>query len=189
MVYQTRSTSYSSSTSTNTMTNKESNKKEEECTLLDVWKLLRTVASDVKDNKTCLESLEGRHNELVLEVREHDDRLQTLERKYDDLMRMELQRVCDVEAMKIDALYREMHSKRPNILIYGIEEENAWESREQSEIMVTKFLKDTLNIDQTISISDAHRLPLSKGKTGPRPLIFKLQKLLDKKVIGDNLQN
>lgn len=172
MVYQTRSTSYSSSTSTNTMTNEESNKKEEECTLLDIWKLLRTVASDVKDNKTCLESLEGRHNELVLEVREHDDRLQTLERKYDDLMRMELQRVRDVEAMKIDALYREMHSKRPNILIYGIEEKNAWESREQSEI----------------SISDAHRLPLSKGKTGPRPLIFKLQKLLDKKVIGDNLK-
>ena len=87
-------------------------------------------------------------------------------------MRMELQRVRDVEAMKIDALYREMHSKRPNILIYGIEEKNAWESREQSEI----------------SISDAHRLPLSKGKTGPRLLIFKLQNLLDKKVIGDNLK-
>ena len=155
----------------------------------DIMNLLKSVDANVKANKVKLNALEDKHNELVSVVNIHDNRIGVLEKKYNQLISMEKQRVHDVKRLKIDAMYREMHSKRGNVHVFGLEERSAWETKVESADIVSAFFKDALQISEDIGISDAHRLPLSANGTGPRPLILKLQKLLDKKLIADNLKN
>ena len=157
----------------------------------DIMELLQTVAKDVKSNKESLKALETKHYELAETVSGHDTRISSLESKYNALIEKENKRIRDVEQLRIDALFRDMMSKRWNIHVFNMTEAAVWESKEQSLDVVLRFLRDVLKIPHDIAISDAHRLPNSATttRTGPRPLIFKLQKLFDKKLIADNLKN
>ena len=91
-----------------------------------------------------------------------------------------------------------MYSKRNNLIIYGLPEQDQTEDRNKSLQLVKKFLKVQLKIDQEIAIVDAHRLRSSKSNDDrtitrssmkSRPLIFKLSNIFDKDLIMTNLKN
>ena len=80
----------------------------------------------------------------------------------------------------------ELYNKRLNLLIYGFEDNKAWETKEQSKAIIHDFLLDALQIDPAeIHLVDVHRLlthPLSfRGKQVTRPIIIKLPNILKKK--------
>ena len=51
-------------------------------------------------------------------------------------------------------------NKRLNLLIYGSEDDKAWETKEQSKAIIDDFLLDALQIDPAeIHLVDVHRLP------------------------------
>ena len=94
-------------------------------------------------------------------------------------------------------LKNEAYSKRLNILIHGLKEQdsNVWQSREKTEKTVHKFFHNALNIknSENIKFSDIHRMPkqsvLKNGKKIQRSIIIKLTNLFDKQLIYKSLKN
>ena len=94
-------------------------------------------------------------------------------------------------------LKNETYSKRFNILIHGLKEQdsNVWESREETEKTVHKFFYNALNIknSENIKFADIHRMPkqsvLKNGKKIQRSIIIKLTNLFDKQLIYKSLKN
>jgi len=86
------------------------------------------------------------------------------------------------------ALMQESYDKRFNILFHGLEESNtnAWETREETQKILYKFLQNGLKIQNpsTIVMADFHRLPqqpIYKQRTKiNRPVIVKLTNAADK---------
>ena len=68
-----------------------------------------------------------------------------------------------LQLVKREQLSREAYSKRFNLLVHGIDEEenNAWETRSTTETKLKKFLIEGLNIENVddLQILDLHRLP------------------------------
>ena len=68
-----------------------------------------------------------------------------------------------LQLVKREQLSREAYSKRFNLLVHGIDEEenNAWETRSTTETKLKKFLIEGLNIENVddLQILDQHRLP------------------------------
>ena len=94
------------------------------------------------------------------------------------------------------AIMQESYSKRLNVLIHGIEEDesNTWEKPEETGQKFETFLNDGLNIDpDDIKLVDIHRLlqyPIKKnGKTVHRPIIVKLTSTQDKNRIFSSAKN
>ena len=86
----------------------------------------------------------------------------------------------------------DLYNKRLNFLIYGFEDNNAWETKEQSKAIIDDFLLDALQIDPAeIHLVDVHRLPRHpisfRGKQVTRPIIIKLPNVFEKKKIMDLL--
>ena len=104
-----------------------------------------------------------------------------------------------VRVMKLNSnnemLMKESYSKRNNILIHGLPETEAWESREKSLIIFQEFIREGLKIADPsfISVVDVHRLPqrpISKeGRLICRPIIVKLASILDKERLFKNAKN
>ena len=88
-----------------------------------------------------------------------------------------------------DQILSDLHSKRNNLIIYGLPERDQNEWRDKSRQLVKNFLKDQLKIDQDIAVVDAHRLRPRETNDGKpiksRPLLFKLS--YDKDLIMSNL--
>ena len=106
----------------------------------------------------------------------------------------------ELEKFKSDyektAIMQESYSKRLNVLIHGIEEDesNTWEKREETVQKFETFLNDGLNIDpDDIELVDIHRLPQypikKNGKTVHRPIIVKLTSTQDKNRIFSSAKN
>ena len=97
------------------------------------------------------------------------------------------------------ALQNESYSKRQNILIQGIEEDekSVWENRDITIQKSKSFMKDGLGMDfDNVPIVDFHRLPqqplFKLGKRITRPIIVKLAYMVDKTAIykaAKNLKN
>ena len=86
----------------------------------------------------------------------------------------------------------DLYSKRLNLLIYGFEDNKAWEAKEQSKAIIDDFLLDVLQIDPAeIHLVDVYRLfrypILFRDKQAARPIIIKLQNVFEKKKIMDSL--
>ena len=86
-----------------------------------------------------------------------------------------------------DALMKESYSKKLNILIHGLAEDEStvWEKRETTLQIFQKFLREGLQIKpEELSIADIHRLPqrpvLRNGQRKCRPIIVKLTAAIDK---------
>ena len=86
-----------------------------------------------------------------------------------------------------DALMKESYSKRFNILIHGLAEDEStvWEKRETTLQIFKKFLRKGLKIKpEEIPIADIHRLPqrpvLRNGLRKCRPIIVKLTTAINK---------
>ena len=94
-------------------------------------------------------------------------------------------------------LKNEAYSKRFNILIHGLKEQdsNVWETREKTEKTVREFFHNALNIKNSDNkkFADIHRMPkqpvLKNGKKIQRPIIVKLTNLFDKQLIYKSLKN
>ena len=98
--------------------------------------------------------------------------------------------------LKKNALMKESYEKRLNIMVHGIREaESPWEKREESRALFQKFMKDGLQIEDpdAITIVDVHRIPqrpkFDSGKRVCRPLIVKLNTILDKNTIFAHVKN
>ena len=52
----------------------------------------------------------------------------------------------------------DFYSKRLNLIVHGLPESEAWETREKSLSIVHDFLTDKLKIDKDVIIIDAHRM-------------------------------
>ena len=94
------------------------------------------------------------------------------------------------------AIMQESYSKRLNVLIHGIKEDegNAWEKREATVQKFKTSLNDGLNINPNdIELVDIHRLPQypikKNGKTMHRPIIVKLINTQDKNRIFSFAKN
>ena len=92
--------------------------------------------------------------------------------------------------LKKNALMKESYEKRLNIMVHGIREaKSPREKREESRALFQKFMKDGLQIEDpgAITIVDVHRIPqrpkFDGGKRVCRPLIVKLNTILDKNTI------
>ena len=87
---------------------------------------------------------------------------------------------------KLDTL--EDHSRRNNIIFYGINEiKTGTETWEHSEALVRKFLKENLKLESdSIGISRAHRLKVKKGEKDddkPRPIIAKFESFKSRQMV------
>ena len=101
----------------------------------------------------------------------------------DDLIRIKNQQ-------ERTALQNESYSKRQNILIHGIEEDekSVWENRDITIQKLKTFMKDRLEMDfDKVPIVDFHRLSQQSlfklGKRITRPIIVKLGYMEDKTAI------
>ena len=102
-----------------------------------------------------------------------------------------------LQLVKREQLSREAYSKRFNLLVHGIDEEenNAWETRSTTETKLKKFLIEGLNIENVddLQILDLHRLPqhpLYRNNTKVnRPIIFKLASNYDKQLVMNSLKH
>ena len=80
----------------------------------------------------------------------------------------------------------DLYNKRLNLLIYLLEDNKAWETKEQSKAIIDNFLLDALQIDPAeIHLVDVHRLTrhpiLFRGKQVTRPIIIKLPNVFEKR--------
>ena len=141
------------------------------------------------------EYVEGRLNNAIRKIEENEKTLFTV---------MGFITVLEKSLMHPETKYiREQllsdhYSKRNNLIIYGLTEQDQIEDRMKSLQLVKNFLKVQLKIDQDISIVDAHRLRSSKSNedriftrstTKSKTLIFKLSNIFDKDLIMKNLKN
>ena len=86
----------------------------------------------------------------------------------------------------------DLYNKRLNLLIYGFEENEAWETKEQLKAIIDNFLLYALQIDSAeihlVNVRRLPRYPISfRGKQVTRPIIIKLPKVFEKKKIMDSL--
>ena len=94
-------------------------------------------------------------------------------------------------------LSREAYSKRFNLLVHGLEEDqtNPWENRTVTENLLKKFFIQGLKMEnpEQINIVDLHRLPqyplFKNNKRINRPIIFKVANNSDKQMILNSLKN
>ena len=97
-------------------------------------------------------------------------------------------------------ILNDLYSKRMNMIIHGIEDNLAWETRQLSLEHVKRFLNVALKVEDAdkIKIIDAHRMPMnplnrkqprSSRENKSRPIIFKLDTMFDKEKIDLCLKN
>ena len=94
-------------------------------------------------------------------------------------------------------LMQESYDKRLNVLIHGLEESNKtdWETREITQETIYEFFQKGLQIKEprTIELIDCHRLtqsPIFKNNIKVnRPVIIKLAKEIDRRIIFSKLKN
>ena len=169
--------------------------------LNDVMEKLASIEGMVADTNTNLKKtndklaeLQSSHNKLGDEMTQLKTHLKEREAAVD-------QRLDQIDAKYAKALQKaensvlaaELNSKRYNIVVEGIPKSDLNESWDDCVALAKDFLKDTLGIRKAddIAICHAHRLAVSSKYQGsrPPPLIFKIIKLLDKKIIADHLRN
>lgn len=160
----------------------------------------RQESSFLSFTKTMLDSVSTRIDGIIKDVQEVKTSLQFSQAQIDDLRVMEkkvnsfeaqlqqLSSLCtDSEvndlALKIDSL--DNQSRRNNLIIDGLTQDNTFESWPDSDKKVREFFKDKLKIDpKSIEIERAHRIGNSKQQTTkPRPIVVKFLRYKDKELI------
>ena len=106
-----------------------------------------------------------------------------ISKKQFDLLAMRMN--CIFNLCMKQLLMTDLYS-RLNLLIYGFEESNAWETKEQSKAIIDDFLLDAVHINPAeIYLVDVHRLPRHPISSGGQqltcPIIIKLPNIFEKK--------
>lgn len=181
---------------------------EEDYVTMDILKdkfytdmLDRQESSFLSFTKTMLDSVSTTIDGIIKDVQEVKTSLQFSQAQIDDLRTMEkkvdsfesqlqqLSSLCTNSevndlALKIDSL--DNQSRRNNLIIDGLTQDNAFESRPDSEKKVREFFNDKLKIDpKSIEIERAHRIGNMKQQitTKPRPIVVKFLCYKDKDLI------
>ena len=138
--------------------------------------------------------------------KDFNERLDKIEKRYqqfenatNEKLAVMSKRIEKLEKLQLDAqkeaLMQESYNKRLNILIHGVEEDRncAWETHENTLKKFDDFLTTALKIDSDdINVVDIHRLPQTplriRGKKVNRPIIVKLDSMMEKSKIFRNLK-
>ena len=104
---------------------------------------------------------------------------------------MNLENQCN--AFHREAVAKECYDKRMNLLIHGLNEKSAWETKGETKGVFEDFLKAGFDIDpSSVSLIDIHRLPqrlmVKNGKRIVRSIIIKVATMLDKARITGSLR-
>ena len=186
--YCTRSKSSESSNMTSPGDNKE-----EPYTLDHVMKELLEIKDVAKSTNSKLDELRRDHDMLEEKVDRMDGRLNKVEGSSGDMMLKAQLFQNAIQNAEISSLANELNSNRNNVIIDDVAKQNVIEKPEESEKLVRDFLTNTLKMQNAdnILISDAHRLAVSSSYEGTRPpaLIFKVVRLMDKRLIANHLSN
>ena len=172
-----------------------------------ISKAVKKIDNDMQDMKNSLSTKIEAVKEDVVAVRE------TAETNKDDIteMRSKLNELeTYVKHAKIRELNQAVHGRRYDLIAYRLADPNTWETAAKSTEIVRQFLHDLNNADpdesnnwdpNSVVIKEAHRLPqnplqLVKNASGeevqrtwPRPMIFRLVSMLDKRIILSKCKN
>ena len=153
-------------------------KNDDQPSLADVMNELKTMNGKIDNVITSL-------NELNTETKRIDNRCAAVEKSMTELKNENRQL-----KQKLDNL--DSHSRRNNLIIQGILENQNEESWQQCEDAVLKCFKDELNIQEDVAIERAHRPPKLKQTKqryeGPRDIIIRLSFFEDKETIVDKVR-
>lgn len=162
--------------------------------------LNRQEATFMNFTKMIMESTTSRIDGLMKELQEVKSSLQFSQGQIDDLREIE-KKISSLETQlqalpsqsmnyqnndiisKID--YIENQSRRNNVIIHGLTQDNSYESWTDSEKKVREFFSNKLKVDsKSIEIERAHRTGSVKMNTGkPRPIVVKFLRYKDKELI------
>ena len=119
-----------------------------------------------------------------------EERGKTLERDTREMKTLKEEYKEEIRKTKLKSMLQECHSKRYNIIVYKVPQEDTWEKIFVSESKVRMFLRDMVRIDEadTCLIADCHRLRTYSGRM-PQPLIFRVGSMSIKRKIANNLKN
>ena len=153
-------------------------------------KKMRKKLKKLDSIETQLKSLRNDHEAVAARVTTVEADVTALKAKVDEFDKIKEDYKNAIKKTQISQVASKFSSMRFNIIVrnHKQDESNAWENKDESVRIVRDILKNVLKIPRsdTIGIADAHRLNASKGR---RPLIFKLQTLVDKKKIWDYIGN
>lgn len=137
------------------------------------------VMKDVQELKTSLQFSQGQIDDL-----------RGMERKMDsfEVHLQQLSSQCtnsDISDIVTQVDFLENQSRRNNVIIDGLSQENAFESWSDSEKKIREFMSTMLKIDsKSIEIERAHRIGNLKQNAGrPRPIVVKFLRYKDKELI------
>ena len=162
--------------------------------------LNRQESNFMNFTKMILDSTTTRIDGLMKEVQEIKTSLQFSQAQIDDLREIE-KKVGSFESQlqalpsqhpsfenkdvisKID--YLENQSRRNNVIIDGLTQDNSYESWSDTEQKVREFMTNKLKIDsKSIEIERAHRIgPVKQDSENPRQIVVKLLRYKDKELI------
>ena len=96
-------------------------------------------------------------------------------------------------AFQKEATAKESYDKRMNLLIHGLKEKSAWETKNETKSIFEEFFKAGLDLDASaVSLVDIHRLPqrpvTKNGKRIDRPIVIKVATVMDKARITGSLR-
>ena len=116
---------------------------------------LENIQVEIADIKLDMRSYK---TETAEKFNDHDKKITELQTKITEFEKREN---AQKEAHRKSEILNELYSKRLNLLICGIPDPGAWESRDNSLQHIKYILKDGLQIEDSgsIGIVDCHRLP------------------------------
>ena len=96
-------------------------------------------------------------------------------------------------AFQKEATAKEFYDKRMILLIHGLKEKSAWETKNETKSIFEEFSKAGLDLDASaVSLVDIHRLPqrpvTKNGKRVDRPIVIKVATEMDKARITGSLR-
>ena len=157
--------------------------------------LITDVRSEMKDIKKEIEEFKDSLEFTQREVNDNQDRVMDIETRLEGLKVRIDDQMDTIEKVEDDVEYIENQSRRNNIKILGVEENNTTEkSWDDTEKMVKNIIREKLDINEEINIERAHRVgkprPPSSlpsrhdgSKVTPRPIIAKISSWKQKEQI------
>ena len=128
--------------------------------------LITDVRSEMKDIKKEIEEFMDSLEFTQREVNDNQDRVMDIETRLEGLKVRIDDQMDTIEKVEDDVEYIENQSRRNNIKILGVEENNTTEkSWDDTEKMVKNIIREKLDINEEINIERAHRV----GKPRPPP--------------------
>ena len=142
---------------------------------------------DDKVTNVDLNEVIGRVNDLEQCSSHRDCKLENLTQKLNDFVHFINMKE---QKNKSNKIMQELYSKRLNLLIHGLKENEMYEfeSRNETYALFTKFLQEALGLGpDSIQLADIHQLPqhtiFKNGKRTTRPIIIKLSSVFNKNII------